>query len=60
METEEGEKKRKTQRPQKGKVGEEMNGVWGWKAKVVVEEKREMGDLILEDGMGTGLFFGFA
>lgn len=32
-----------------------MNGVWELGAKVAVEEERD-GDLILEDGMGTGLF----
>lgn len=34
---------RERQRPQKGKVGEEMNGAWGREAKVKVGEEREIG-----------------
>lgn len=33
---------RERQRPQEGKVGEEMNGVWGGEAKVEVGEERKM------------------
>lgn len=39
-----------------------MNGVWGGEVKVEVGEERVRerdADFILEDGMGTGLFFVF-